>query len=505
MEPELNSFIDAFTRLIQLAEQNRPAPVGRLLRTALEEHLGTAPGALPLIVENFGPHRLADANIALDAMVAADSNSALIGVSGQQRHHMDISDLLDRNGELGIIGEPEYTSLAVGPYEQKRFLGSGIHLFKFRGTPLAVYLRQANPEYGRAEARLEILSPDAQTSDDFLAEFREGMRKSSIFRGHVISFKTSDYAESTGGVTFHRREAMSSEALVLPDGIRSRIEKQVLGVGAHREVLAAHGAHLKRGVLLYGPPGTGKTHTVRYLSAAATDHTIILLNGNTLPLVSHASAMARALQPAIVVLEDCDLIAGDRSFGHGPQPLLFEVLDAMDGLETDADVTFLLTTNSVESLERALVQRPGRIDLALEIPRPDIDGRKALIALYGAKLSLKPGTIDTVAEIIEGTTASFTRELVRRTILTAAIAGETPQDSHLIIAAEELMSDAAVLTRSFLGGTENPEFDEDFGDEEGGSSFGWVEYGGSYGPSASFGGGGASNFTDYQRDPSDDD
>lgn len=41
--------------------------------------------------------------------------------------------------------------------------------------------------------------------------------------------------------------------------------------------------------------------------------------------------MARALQPSIVVLEDCDLIAEDRSFGHGPQPLLFEVLDAMDG------------------------------------------------------------------------------------------------------------------------------------------------------------------------------
>ena len=55
--------------------------------------------------------------------------------------------------------------------------------------------------------------------------------------------------------------------------------------------------------------------------------------------------MARALQPSIVVLEDCDLIAEDRSFGHGPQPLLFEVLDAMDGLDNDADVAFVLTTN----------------------------------------------------------------------------------------------------------------------------------------------------------------
>ena len=78
--------------------------------------------------------------------------------------------------------------------------------------------------------------------------------------------------------------------------------------------------------------------------------------------------MARALQPSIVVLEDCDLIAEDRSFGHGPQPLLFEVLDAMDGLASDADVAFVLTTNRVDMLERALAQRPGRVDLAVEIP-----------------------------------------------------------------------------------------------------------------------------------------
>ncbi|MGP9782984.1 AAA family ATPase [Arthrobacter sp. MYb224] len=490
MDPDLSSFITSFARIAQLAEQNRPDRVGRLLTAALEAHLGVAPASLPLIVEAFGAHRLADANIVLDELVAADENSSLIGVSGQQRHHADFSDLLDPNGERGIIGEPDYTSLPVGPGEQQRFLGSGIHLFKIHGSALAVYLRQANPEYGRLQARLEILSADPRAGDLFLVDFREAMRTSSIFRGHVISFKTSDYAESTGGVTFHHRKQMSTEELILPNGIRERIEEQVLGVGQHREFLAAHGAHLKRGVLMYGPPGTGKTHTVRYLSAKATEHTVILLTGNTLPLVSHASEMARALQPAIVVLEDCDLIAEDRSFGHGPQPLLFEVLDAMDGLASDADVTFLLTTNRVESLERALVQRPGRIDLAMEIPRPDFDGRKALINLYGAKLNIAPETVESVAETIEGTTASFTRELVRRAILAAAIAGVVPQDAHLVAAAEELMGDTASFTRSFLGGTESPDFGNDLGGEEDGTYFGWVESGN-----------GSQSTVEYREDP----
>ena len=50
--------------------------------------------------------------------------------------------------------------------------------------------------------------------------------------------------------------------------------------------------------------------------------------------VAAAAQIARAHQPAIVVLEDCDLIAEDRDhrhFGGGPSPLLFTLLDAMDG------------------------------------------------------------------------------------------------------------------------------------------------------------------------------
>ena len=59
------------------------------------------------------------------------------------------------------------------------------------------------------------------------------------------------------------------------------------------------------------------------------------------------------MQPAIVVLEDCDLVAMDRGFSDTGNPLLFEILDALDGLDSDADVCFLMTTNRVDVLEEA--------------------------------------------------------------------------------------------------------------------------------------------------------
>ena len=85
-----------------------------------------------------------------------------------------------------------------------------------------------------------------------------------------------------------------------------------VGIARHAETLRQRGQHLKRGVLLYGPPGTGKTHTVRHLIGATPEHTVVLLSGRTLGLIGAATAIARHLQPSIVVLEDCDLVAMDR-------------------------------------------------------------------------------------------------------------------------------------------------------------------------------------------------
>jgi ATP-dependent 26S proteasome regulatory subunit len=51
--------------------------------------------------------------------------------------------------------------------------------------------------------------------------------------------------------------------------------------------------------------------------------------------------------------------------------MLFELLNQMEGLAEDADLVFLLTSNRPDVVEPALAARPGRIDLALEIPLPD--------------------------------------------------------------------------------------------------------------------------------------
>lgn len=180
----------------------------------------------------------------------------------------------------------------------------------------------------------------------------------------------------------------------------------------------------------------------------------MLLSGTTLHLLGVAAKLAAATQPAIVVLEDCDLIAEARGGDSGG--VLFEMLEAMDGVSGDVDVTFLLTTNRVDLLERALVERPGRVDLAVEIERPDLDGRRRLFELYAADLlaagSLGEGTAKLVAERTEGVTASFTKELIRRSVIQGLRRDRPACEEDVLAALDEMLSDAEHLTRRLLGG-----------------------------------------------------
>ncbi len=349
------------------------------------------------------------------------------------------------------IAQPDYTNLATGPDSQRQAVALGLWLFNYGGSPVAVLQREAKMERHRQTVSLEVLATRPAVASGLLAEVRRDMERQSVFKGQIVALAVSDYGPNISGVTFIRRPELASSDVVLPAGLLDKVEGHTLGIARQSAILAAHGQHLKRGLLLYGPPGTGKTHTVRYLLSQSEGTTAVLLSGGSLARIAEAAKMARALAPSIVVLEDCDLIAEDRSFGHGPRPLLFEVLDAMDGLDNDADVAFVLTTNRVELLERALSQRPGRVDLAVEIPLPSKHERVELLKLYSSGLQFSPSAIEGAAAHTAGTTASFAKELIRRSVVAAAAAGKAPGDSHLGDAVGQLMADGEALTRSLLG------------------------------------------------------
>jgi ATP-dependent 26S proteasome regulatory subunit len=168
----------------------------------------------------------------------------------------------------------------------------------------------------------------------------------------------------------------------------------------------------------------------------------------------------------MIVVEDVDLIAERRDHYQGETPLMFTLLNEMDGLAEDADVVFLLTTNRADLLEPALASRPGRVDQAVHIDLPDAASRRRLIDLYRGSLDLDTSRLDHVVSRTEGVTASFLKELLRRA---AVVAADRPNDSEgpLHVSADDL--DGALvdlldsrnrMTRTVLGFGEGDAADE---------------------------------------------
>jgi ATP-dependent 26S proteasome regulatory subunit len=127
----------------------------------------------------------------------------------------------------------------------------------------------------------------------------------------------------------------------------------------------------------------------------------------------------------------------------------------MDGVEEDADLVFLRTTNRPDLLEPALAARPGRVDLAVEVPLPAAPERERLLQLYARGLRTDVSDWSRIVDQTEGVTAAFLRELLRQAALAgAAVDGAAPEltsDAVLDVLVELTQAHQAMTTR-LLGG-----------------------------------------------------
>jgi hypothetical protein len=441
------------------------------LGDVLTGHLGADAPSLPVVGETWPPYEHVNLQVALNHWIGQPGRQAtLVGITMFQHQMFSLADLaqpdVDRHGPG--VGSVAMTSLPIGTGgATMSCVRCGLYLVhEDDGPAVAVLLREGDMHGPNQGLEVQVACARTERSSQILAELRSLALEHNVFRGQVVAFESEMFGPFGGSspLTFKERPSIGPASLVLPAGTLELIEQQVLGVARYRDRLLASGQHLKRGLLLYGPPGTGKTHTVRYLLSQLQDVTAVIVTGRALALISQACSIARALQPALVIIEDVDLIAEDRGMHPGQHPLLFQLLNEMDGLGDDVDVTFVLTTNRADLLEPALAARPGRVDEAVELPLPDAEGRLRLLQLYRGRMELRLSDPAAVVERTEGVTASFLKEVLRRAALHAAGAeGEgsptdpsasplAVTDTDLHAALDQLLAERSRVTRVLLAG-----------------------------------------------------
>uniref|UniRef100_A0A665X8F1 AAA+ ATPase domain-containing protein n=1 Tax=Echeneis naucrates TaxID=173247 RepID=A0A665X8F1_ECHNA len=195
------------------------------------------------------------------------------------------------------------------------------------------------------------------------------------------------------------------------------------------------GGKLPKGILLVGPPGTGKTLLARavageadvpfyYASGSEFDEMFVGVGAGR---IRNLFKEAKANAPCVIFIDELDSVGGKRieSPMHPySRQTINQLLAEMDGFKPNEGVIVIGATNFAEALDNALV-RPGRFDMQVTVPRPDVKGRTEILDWYLSKIKVDPAV---EAEIIARGTVGFSgaelENLVNQAALKAAVDGK---------------------------------------------------------------------------------
>jgi cell division protease FtsH len=255
---------------------------------------------------------------------------------------------------------------------------------------------------------------DAAIAQTYLDALRRRARDGeSYLRGRCLQVRGDNDRIS---VTPIKAPTAARDDVIVADAVWRELDLNVSALFARRDLLTRMSLGTNRGMLLFGPPGTGKTALCRVLASELVGKvTVVFCDARAIGArMGEVYAELTRLAPALVILEDLDLVVGNRRSGRDGG--LHEFLAALDGVMSAHDgVVTVATTNDVKALDDAAV-RAARFDRTIEIPLPDAGLRAAILRRYLGSLE---SAIDVaaVARATDGASGAALRELVRRAVL----------------------------------------------------------------------------------------
>lgn len=208
---------------------------------------------------------------------------------------------------------------------------------------------------------------------------RQLLRESNPFKGRVVLINRDLR-------TVRSRMSDRSWNDVIPHEHARRELDFIAASIRNRDMLKTEGLSIRRGLLLSGPPGDGKSTAIEcFVNDVAGEATILVVEA-----VEHIRAiyhLAQALAPAVVILEDLDLMTKSRQnpyalAGTNKDDVTGELLQVLSGGSAYDDIVTIATTDHPEAIDEALAKRAGRFDAHIRMGYPSDADKQRILDLY---------------------------------------------------------------------------------------------------------------------------
>jgi cell division protease FtsH len=290
-----------------------------------------------------------------------------------------------------------------------------------------------------------------QQAENFISHLDASRATNDIYYKKCLSFES-------GVLDFIEPLNTRWDEIVVKPSIKQEILDNSVCILENVDKLQKLGMSPSRNCLLISPPGMAKTSIFRAISSEAKDKTtVIWCTGKSIKNADDVMGMfqaARTLSPCIVLIEDMDLFGRDRA--HSTDNLLLnEFLSCLDGVSDNSGVVILASTNDVDSMDEALVNRPGRFDVKVEMPYPDAADRLTMINTFCNQFNAKctgrdlKSALKQVIDLTDGLTGAYIKDLVKSAVIAATIKNSFDSDGNCLLTGDDLLQASESIMKNF--------------------------------------------------------
>lgn len=273
-----------------------------------------------------------------------------------------------------------------------------------------------SPEIVSASAGLTLYEAETAALESFNVHRRFLPEAFTSYKINILRNMNVDYVEPKRGF-----ESIAGYGY-LKEYLMQRLIKPI----RHPEIAEKYGLDIPRGILLVGIPGTGKTYFAQRIAKEAGLSEIELSSSSFLRgVVGETEARVRqvwliidSMAPCILFIDEVDelfprreaVMQTDSGVRKSMQNDLYRKLGS-----EDRRVFTICATNLVGQVDKAALRRFGEIIL---LPPPDVEGRKAVLALQASMRKVPVANINY--EEIARKTHLWTADELTRLVLEAA-------------------------------------------------------------------------------------